>query len=487
MVNNMKKVDKTKTKKHLNFRLLSIILIICSIITLVLIIKSNLFSILTIILITLILFVIDFIFFKGLNSKLRVWCKNVISFFAIILILIQILFYIFGNKAIVFLSSIMDTGIRTYTYNVYVLDNSEYKELKDLNNKMISYLLDDNNKEMNKKLSKEIKYKTRVSDDINKLMDGIINEEYAAIVLNESYEDILKEYNENDFNKLRKIYTLEITTKIDIMKSSKNIANTPFVIYISGIDTMGKITSSARSDVNIIMAVNPNTKKIALVSTPRDFYVDLPTKGKKDKLTHAGIYGLDESMKALSKTYDVDIDYYARINFSSFINIIDAIGGVEVDVEDSFCESNEERSTKKSDLICLNKGINTLNGREALAYARNRHAFNNGDIARGNHQMEILNAMIKKMTSKDILKNYNKIIDSLKGQVLTNVNIDDIYKIAKKELKEESGYEITSLTPEISNMNKLAECYSIGDWAYVLEGDTNSINEISNKLKEVLS
>nr|MCR4581541.1 LCP family protein [Bacilli bacterium] len=313
-----------------------------------------------------------------------------------------------------------------------------------------------------------------------------IDEEVDAIILDESYIDVIKEYDSESLEKLRKIHTIEIQTKIQIEKSNKNISSTPFVVYVSGIDTMGRISSNARSDVNILLAVNPNDKKVAIVSTPRDYYLTLPSKNKKDKLTHAGIYGINESVKALSSLYGVNVDYYVRINFSSFIDIIDTIGGIEVDVEKDFCESNELRSLEQKDLICLKKGVQNLNGKQALAYARNRHAFANGDIARGNHQMEIIKGIINKVNSKEILSNYNKLIDSMKGKMLTNMNIDDIYKIAKKELKDNGQYEINSYTPKISDMNKLADCYSIGDYAYVLEGDEDSVKDISDKLKEVL-
>ena len=484
---NSKKTRTTKNnKRHLNFKLIGILLFIFTFITIFLLIKCNLFSIPTLIIISIVLLFIDIILFKGLTSKLKIWCKNILSFFVFIIIICHIIFYIFGNNLLSFLSSIMDSGIRTYTYNVYVLDKSEYKELKDLNNKLISYIVNDNIKDINKELDKTIKYKTRISEDINKLMDGIIDEEVDAIVLDESYESIINEYDADNFKKLRKIYTIEIQTKIQIEKSNKNISSQPFVIYISGIDTMGHISSNARSDVNILLAVNPNSKKVAIVSTPRDYYLKLPSKGKYDKLTHAGIYGINESISSLANLYGVNVDYYIRINFSSFIDIIDTIGGIEVDVEKDFCESNEERSLAKKDLICLKQGVHTLNGRESLAYARNRHAFASGDLARGNHQMEIIAAMIKKLNSKEILKNYNKLIESVKGKMLTNMNIDDIYKIAKKELKDDKKYEIASYTPKISDMNKLAECYSIGDYAYVLEGDEESVKDISLKLKEVL-
>ena len=481
------KKTKTSKKKHLNFKLISLLLILFSIITMFLLFKSNLFSIFTLTIIGLVFFGIDYIFYKGLNSKLKIWIKNVLSFLVFILLIIQIIFYIFGNKTIMFLSSIMDTGIRTYTYNVYVLNDSKYENIKDLNNKMLSYIIDDNINEVKKQLYGSIQYKTRVSDDTNKLVDSIINEEVDGIILDESYEDVLKEYNKEEFYKLRKLFTLTVTTKIKLGKSGKNISNTPYIVYISGIDTMGRINSNARSDVNLILAINPNTKEVRMVSTPRDYYVDLPSKNKKDKLTHSGLYGIEESTKALNKLYDIEIDYYVRINFSSFIKLIDAIGGIEVDVEDSFCESNEQRSLNKNDLICLDKGVRTLNGKEALAYARNRHAFSNGDISRGNHQMQIIESTINAVSKKDILSNYNKLIDSLKGEVLTNINIDDLYKLAKKQLKDNSSYHIEQYTPEIANMNKLAECYSIGDWAYVLIGDDDSVKNISNKLKEVLN
>lgn len=481
----MKKTTR-KVKRHLNYKLISFVFIIFSIITCFLVIKSGLFSLFNNIFICVIAFVIDLIIVKGINSKLKSWIKGILVFITFILLFVQIGFYIFAPKVLSFISSIYDDGTRTYVYSIYVLDKSEYKELKDLNNKMISYIKDDNTKKIHNELNKQIQFKSRISDDINKLMDGIKNEEVDAVLLEESYEDVIKEQDENSFNNLRKIYTFEIKTKIKLTKKNLDIVNKPFLIYISGIDTKGKISSNARSDVNLVMAINPETKEVVLVSTPRDFYVELPSKGKKDKLTHAGLYGINESMKSLSKLYDVDINYYLRINFTSFIDIIDTLGGIEVDIEGDFCESNEDRSTKKKDQICLKKGKHTLNGREALAYARNRHAFSNGDISRGNHQMQILEAILKKATTKDVLNKYGKIIDALKGKMLTNINIDDLYKIAKKQLKDNKEYHIESYTPIIKDMTSSKECYSLGDYANVLIGDDESINEISNKIKEVL-
>ena len=481
----MKKTTK-KVKRHLNYKLIALIYIIFTIITGFILIKSGLFSLFTSILIGLGIIVLDVITFKLVTSKLKPWIKNIITLFIVVLMIGQIAFYIFVPKVLSFISSIYDNGVRTYTYNVYVLDDSSYNEIKDLNNKMISYIKDDNTKSIHNELNKHIQFKTRLSDDINKLMDGVIKKEVDAILLEESYEDVIKEQDEESFNKLKKIYSFEIKTKIKINKSNSDIVNKPFVVYISGIDTKGKISSNARSDVNLVLAINPEKKKIVMVSTPRDYYVELPSKGKKDKLTHAGLYGINESMKSLSKLYDVDINNYLRINFSSFIDIIDTLGGIEVDVEGDFCESNEDRSTKKKDQICLKKGKQTLDGKQALAYARNRHAFNNGDIARGNHQMQILEATINKMTTKDILNNYGKIIDALKGKMVTNINIDDLYKLAKKQLKDNKSYTIESYTPKISDMTSYKECYSIGDYANVLIGDDESVKEISNLIKEVL-
>lgn len=218
-----------------------------------------------------------------------------------------------------------------------------------------------------------------------------------------------------------------------------------------------------------------------MVNTPRDYYLTLNSKGKKDKLTHAGLYGVEESLNSLADLYDADIDYYVRINFTSFVKIIDALGGVTVNVEGSFCEQNSNRSKADGDLICLTKGMQNLNGEQALAYARNRHAFNSGDRARGEHQMQILEAIINKALSPKILTKYSSLINSLEGRVVTNMTTNEMYKFAKKQVNKTNDWKFTTISADGSDSRGI--CYSTGSAkAYVMEPKVETVEKIKTAI-----
>ena len=177
-------------------------------------------------------------------------------------------------------------------------------------------------------------------------------------------------------------------------------------LYISGIDTRGSEIINTRSDVNIIATINTDTKQMLLVSTPRDYFVPLSiSNGVPDKLTHAGIYGIDVSMDTLGMLYDTSLDDYFRVNFAGFIKIIDALGGVDMNVEASFSDRG----------YSFTQGMMHMNGEEALVYARERYAFSDGDRARGRHQMELINAVMQKILSPEILSKYTEVLASLDG------------------------------------------------------------------------
>ena len=172
---------------------------------------------------------------------------------------------------------------------------------------------------------------------------------------------------------------------------ANKITKEPFVIYLSGVDTRGELTEKARSDVNILAVVNPQTKQVALINTPRDYYVDLAGTNSKDKLTHAGLYGVETSMATLGNLYGVSVDHYIRINFAGFINIVDALGGVDVYSDQAFTSVG---SPGYYDPTTFAEGWNHLDGKSALAFARERHAFASGDIQRGINQMKVIDAML---------------------------------------------------------------------------------------------
>lgn len=211
-----------------------------------------------------------------------------------------------------------------------------------------------------------------------------------------------------------------------------------FVLYFSGIDVWGWTDTKSRSDVNIIAVVNTNTRNIQLINTPRDYYVELPiSNGAKDKLTHAGLYGVENSMGALEMLYGIDIDYYLRMNFSGFEKIIDTMGGIDVYSEYEFTVDPIKH---------YEQGYNHLTGLEALAFVRERHAFAAGDNQRGKNQMALVQAMVKKVCSIDFLNNYEVILDELTDMYRTNMDADLVASLVINQLLNDSEWTVSTFS-----------------------------------------
>ncbi|MBR5798904.1 MAG: LCP family protein [Lachnospiraceae bacterium] len=251
-----------------------------------------------------------------------------------------------------------------------------------------------------------------------------------------------------------------------------------FVMYISGVDTWGSVSSKSRSDVNILAVVNTNTKKVLLVSTPRDYYVPLSVaKGQKDKLTHAGIYGIDCSVNTLEMLYGVDVQYYARLNFTGFVNIVDALGGVDVYSDASFTVG---------DAFAFSQGMNHMSGIEALAFARERYNVSGGDLSRGNHQMEVIKAVLNKCTSASILYNYADVMNSVSGSFATNMSREKMASLVRMQLSDMAQWSISSIGVGGSGARKTT--YSIpGKTSYVMLPDVVSIQNAKTQITNVLS
>ena len=211
--------------------------------------------------------------------------------------------------------------------------------------------------------------------------------------------------------------------------------------------------------------------------------ITLHGTGKKDKLTHAGIYGIEESLMTLEDLYDIDISYYFRVNFTSFVTIVNKLDGIDVDVPVSFCEQDSNRSYRNQ--ICLKKGMQRLNGEEALALARTRHTLSGGDRSRIENQLLVLNAIFDKATSPSIIVKYNSLLSSVSKYVSTNMESDEIIKFIKDQIKNPVDWQIEQKTVTGSDARRTA--YSTGSAnVYVMEIDTNSVNKAKLALKEVL-
>ena len=487
---NNKPVKKKKVKKqHLLFyKLVSFLLIILTVFTFGMVIYNDFFDWKYLTIVGIVLFIIVFIIVRILNKRrLRTWIKNIFTFISFLIYIFEILVLVYGMTFLNFLSTITDTGFRVESFGLYVLDDSMYKEPEDIVDGYVYYLNTNETKTTNQaldKLSKKFKYTDIPSDSLKELLDKLENKDANAIFMNKSYYDIALEEYPEIAKSLRLIYTVEVTDTVQTLKTDKDITKEPFTVYISGIDTSGNVASSARSDVNILLTINPNTNQILMVSTPRDYYITLASKGKKDKLTHAGIYGVEESVKTLNNLYDVNIDYYVRINFTSFMKIVNSLGGIEVNVPKSFCEQNSKRSFEEGDLICLNKGKQKLNGEQALAFARHRKTLAEGDKTRGSNQMLVLEAIIKKTLSLDSITKLNSIIKSLEGRVITNMSTEDMYKFAKKEMKKNPNFTFTSFSTNGTSATR--PCFAVGGAnASVMLPDEDAIIYAQNTIDKV--
>ena len=264
---------------------------------------------------------------------------------------------------------------------------------------------------------------------------------------------------------------------------ANKITKEPFVIYLSGVDTRGELTENARSDVNILAAVNPVTKRVALVNTPRDYYVDLAGTSSKDKLTHAGLYGVETSMATLGNLYGVNVDQYLRINFAGFISIIDAVGGVDVYSDQAFTSVG---SPGYYDPTTFVEGWNHLDGKAALAFARERHAFASGDIQRGINQMKVIDAMLNKIKSPALLMGFSKIMDAAADCFVTSFSQDQISALVRMQLSDFAEWDIESYTVTGTSSSS-TKCYSAkGQKLYVMKPDDASVSKAREMIASVL-
>ena len=280
------------------------------------------------------------------------------------------------------------------------------------------------------------------------LLEAFFGGEIDALIINSAYVDIIEEMEgyEDFATRVRLLHEQKISgwsSMLDNLGGTKPakgeaIVTDPFVIYLSGSDTRNQKLATSRSDVNILMIVNPETKQALLINTPRDYYVPNPvsSSGTKDKLTHCGIYGIECSMEALAQLYDVEVDYYAQINFTGFETLIDAIGGVTVYSDVAF---------NTADKYHINAGENHLDGKQALSFARERKRLAGGDNARGQNQMKVIKAVIGKMTSgTTIISNYSEIMASLEGMFATSLPMDEISSLVKMQLEDMAQWNVQS-------------------------------------------
>lgn len=388
------------------------------------------------------------------------------------------------NDTMDFVGVISKDLFQKEVYYVMTLENSKYKDIKDLEGKSIGIYSSKNSTKASNELNKKIKNISKEYKNVVELFEDLQDNKIDAVLINESTKNLLDTDLADMKLKLKEIYKVYISIeKTDIVKVV-DITKKPFNIYVAGGDAYGSIDNVTNTDVNMIITVDPINRKVLLTSIPRDYYVNLPSFGDDayDKLTHAGYYGIEESVKTIENLLDIDINYYVKVNFSTIEGVIDAIEGVDVDSDYSF------KADIYPDYFTFKKGMNHLNGKQALAFARERHSFKDGDVQRVKNQQKVLTAIIKKVTSSTTLvTNFSQILDSVGNSFSTNMETKSINRFIKMQLNDMRGWSIESQNL-IGTDLYTKETYTYPSLElYVMKQDKKSVDAAKEKIKGYLN
>ena len=415
------------------------------------------------------------------RKKVKLKLKGCFSIIILFIIAISCLCLIYLNSTFHVLEKIQAKNYQFLNYNIVVLNTSNYKTIEDLENKIIGFYdaSDENYQDIAKQLSNIIHHTKKEYNDYLNACKSLLSGDIKALLISD-FDLSMVEQEIYDFeSQIKIIKSFSIKVNVTIESKKVNITEEPFNIYISGIDIYGDIASISRSDVNMVVSVNPTTNKILFISIPRDYYVQLyNTNGYKDKLTHAGLYGIDTSIKTIENLLDININYYIRVNFTTLVKLVDAIDGIDVYSEYSF---------KTISGYSFIKGINHMDGNEALAFSRERKAFANGDRQRGENQQRVIEAILDKtLSSKTLIMKYTKILNSLSASFQTNINSDEIYELVNKQIDQmpKWGFESYSL----DGFDSFNYTYSYkGKKLYVMEPDQETIEEAKIKIQNIFN
>ena len=391
---------------------------------------------------------------------------------------------IFGFKQMIDITNRMNqtAAFSEVEMSIVVPKESDIKDVSQLTSVQAPTKVDKNNIEiLMSALKKDKKVDVRVDDvaSYQEAYDNLKSGKSKAMVLSGSYASLLESVDSNFASNLKTIYTYKIKKKNN--NSANQVDSKVFNIYISGIDTYGSISTVSRSDVNIIMTVNMNTHKILLTTTPRDAYVKIPGGGANqyDKLTHAGIYGVETSEQTLEDLFGTKIDYYARINFTSFLKLIDQLGGVTVHNDQAFTSLHGKFDFPVGDI--------QMNSEQALGFVRERYSLDGGDNDRGKNQEKVISAIVNKLASLKSVSNFTSIVDNLQDSVQTNISLDTINALANTQLDSGSKFTVTSQAVTGTGSTGQLTSYAMPNSSlYMMKLDNSSVASASQVIKNLM-
>lgn len=495
--------NKDKKKKIDGYKIVGILLLVSSLILLGIVLYINILPMKYLLALGGVLLfvnlVLDFFLFR---KRVKKKPKRVCTVFALLFSIIFLIgsFFIFKTFGVL---DDMSQDYKTYTYHVLVKSDSNAEKIEDIASKDLGYYNDNSSatKKALEKLDTVVKTKSDSYGNLDGLGKALINDETDAILLENSQKIKLENAgggsavatgdNSSDSSnnstgdtsvlsnfgdKTKVIYTFKVKVKVD--SKGIDVTKDVFNVYISGMDEYGKVSEISRSDVNMILTINPKTKQILMTNVPRDYYVQLhDTTGYKDKLTHAGTYGVDTSIKTLEDLLGIKLDYYFKVNFSSLENIVDALDGVDVYSEYDFQSWNGYNFTK---------GYNHVEGKAALAFARERHTFTDGDNQRGKNQQALIEAIFRKCTSSSIITKYNSLLDSLQDSMITDMPMKSMTSLAKMQLRDNASWTITSNSLTGTGSYDYTYTYNFQE-LYVMVPNEDSVTEAKEKISKVAS
>lgn len=414
-------------------------------------------------------------------TRIRYSLKYFLTFIEIIYIIILFMVFTYLNQTFNFLDDIThNLGYEIKNYYVLVKNDSNLQNINDIHSKKLGHVkdLDESiDKALNKIKSKVENINLISYEGYSDLIEALNNNQIDSLLITSNYYNMLNDGEENPISSFTNIiYKFSITENIKDIAKDVDVTKNVFNIYVSGMDSDSSIESKYRSDVNIILNVNPKTNKIIMLNIPRDYYVDLYYDNEnhgKDKLTHTGMYGIDASVETLEKLLDIDINYYVKVNYNALTKMVDNLDGVDVYSEYNF----------SGDYYHFKKGYNHVNGKQALEFVRVRKAFLEGDRVRGQNQQAMIEAIIKKVSStKTILLKYDKILESLKGSFITNISTNKIFSIVRLQLdKKMPKWEIKSISLNGSDAHELTYSYPHQE-LYVMVPKEETIKEAKEEI-----
>lgn len=474
-----KNIKESKSKLDLLFKIIAVLYVVLTIIFFVSVVRMDLLPLMYVMIFTIAEVIFTIAMGVGLAKEHKTYKLNIFCLI-IVLLISSVYVYVtnYANATTEFLGNVFTEVEETDEYYVVVKKASSYNKIEDLKNKEIHLFQveDDVKEEVGSKASATFK----TTDNLTQIGKDLTNSKLEAILVSSSQYGILSDEIEKFKENTKIIYTathkIIKTAEVEKEDTKYNVENGVFNVYISGIDTEGRISNVSRSDANIVVTVNTKTHEVLLTSIPRDYYVTLHSKKAKDKLTHSGIYGISETVTTVEDLLDIDINYYVRVNFTTVIKLVDTLGGINVYSDYNFAAGKYH----------YNKGYNHMNGSQALTFSRERYSFAEGDNQRVKNQQHVIEAIINKvLDSNTILTKYTSILNSLEGSFQTNIDQKDISNLVKEQLQTMPSWTIK--TNSLTGTGASNTTYSAGSQKlYVMIPNSQSVQNAKNQIRSVM-